>query len=98
MVFVSFRRARRFTAPRRMPEFPMAFHSPSGIRNAPVAGEAVQLGQLEDVLISGASAVWSELLLLDESPNTGRRAVAEVLGGFSDRERPWRTHQAHHRR
>src|SRR4051812_36419978 len=98
MVLVSFRRARRFTAPRRMPEFRRVFHSPRIVCEAAIACVAVQLGQLEEVLISGASAAWPELLLLDESPDPRRRAIAKVLGSLSDRERPSRTHRARHRR
>ena len=71
-----------------MPEFPRAFHSPRVVREAAVARVAVQLGQLEEVLISGASAAWPKQLLLDESPNPRCRSVAEVLGRFGDRERP----------
>jgi hypothetical protein len=80
-----------------MPEFRTVFHSPRTIGEAAVTRVAIQLRQLEQVLISGASAAWPELLLPDESPDTRRRAVAEVLGSLDDRERPWRAHRAHHR-
>ena len=72
-----------------MPEFRMVFHSPRTICEAAITRVAVQLRQLEEVLISGASAAWPEQLLLDESPNPRRRAVAKVLGSLGDRERPW---------
>ena len=69
---VSSRRARRFMAPNRMPEFRMAFHSSCAIREAAVARVAVQLRQLEEVLIPGASSAWPEQLLLDEPPDPPR--------------------------
>jgi len=72
-----------------MTEFRRVFHSPRTVREAAITRVAVQLGQLEQVLISGAPAAGPELLLLDQSPNPGRRAVAEVFGSLSDRERPW---------
>lgn len=81
-----------------MPEFRRVFHSPRAVREAAITRVAVQLGQLEQVLISGASSAGPELLLLDQSPNPGGRAVAEVLRGLGDRERPWRTRRAGHRR
>jgi hypothetical protein len=97
-MYLSFRRARRFTAPRRMPQFRRAFHSPRIVCEAAIARVAVQLRQLEEVLISGASAAWPEQLLLDDSSNPRGRAVAKVLGSLCDRERPWRAHRARHRR
>jgi ABC-type branched-subunit amino acid transport system ATPase component len=42
------------------------FHSPRAVREAAITRVAVQLGQLEQVLISGAAAAGPELLLLDE--------------------------------
>ena len=80
-----------------MPEFRRVFHSPRVVRETAVTDVAVQLGQFEEVLISGASAAWPEQLLLDESPDPRGRAVAEVLGSLDDRERPWRAHRARHR-
>jgi hypothetical protein len=84
MLFVSFRRARRFTAPRRMREFRSVFHSPRVIREAAIARVAGQLGQLEEVLIPGASSAGPKLLLLDQSSDPGRRAIAKVLGSLGD--------------
>jgi hypothetical protein len=81
-----------------MPEFRTAFHSSRTVREAAVTRVAVQLGQLEEVLISGASAAWPEQLLLDEPPNPRRRAVAKVLGSLGDRERSRRTLGTRHAR
>jgi hypothetical protein len=41
-----------------MPEFRVVFHSSRLIREAAIAREAVQLRQLEEVLISGTSSAW----------------------------------------
>src|SRR4051812_12127685 len=87
-MYLSFRRARCFTAVRRMPELRAAFHSPRGVREAAVARVAVQFSQLEQVLISGPASAWAEQPLLDEPPDPRRRAVAQVLGSFCGRERP----------
>jgi hypothetical protein len=76
----------------------MAFHSPRVIREAAVASVAVQLRQLEEVLISGASPAWPEQQLLDEPPNPRRCAVAEVFGSLGDRERSRRTLRTRHLR
>lgn len=80
-----------------MPELRRVFHSPRAICEAAITRVAVELGQLEQVLISGASTAGPELLLLDEPPDPGRRAVAEVHRGLGDRERPWRARRARHR-
>jgi hypothetical protein len=74
-----------------MPELRAAFHSPRVVRKAAVARVAVQLCQLEQVLIPGPASAGPEQLLLDESPDPRRRAVAEVFGSLGDRERPRRT-------
>jgi len=77
-----------------MPELRAAFHPPRVVREAAIARVAVQLRQLEEVLIPGASSAWPELLLLDESADPRRCAVAQVIGSFCDRERPtlWPSH------
>ena len=80
-----------------MPEFQRVFHSPRAIGEAAITRVAVQLGQLEQVLISGAPAAGPELLLLDEPADPRRRAVAQVRGSFGDRERPRRARWARHR-
>ena len=76
----------------------MAFHSSRAIREAAVARVAVQLRQLEEVLIPGASSAWPEQQLLDEPPDPRRRAVAEVFGSLGDRERPRRMQWTRHSR
>jgi hypothetical protein len=76
----------------------VAFHSSRTIREAAVTRVAVQLRQLKEVLIPGASSAWPEQQLLDESPNPRRRAVAEVFGRFGGRERPSRTLRTRHLR
>ena len=81
-----------------MPEFRRVFHSPRAVREAAITRVAVQLGQLEQVLIPSASSAWPEQQLLDEPPDPGRRAVAQVLGRLGDRERPRLRPAMRHRR
>jgi hypothetical protein len=69
MLFVSFRRARRFTAPRRMPEFRTVFHSPRAIREAAVTHVAIQLRQLEEVLIQPLPEERDDVVDTPESPS-----------------------------
>ena len=81
-----------------MPELRTAFHPPRVIREAAIARVAVQLSQLEEVLIPGTPAAGPEQPLLHKPPDARGRAVAKVLGSLGDRERPMLAPEALHRR
>jgi len=63
----------------------MEFHLPCCIRQAAVTLEQIQLLEIEEVLVAGASPAGREQPLLDETSNARRGAVAEVLGSLGDR-------------
>lgn len=75
----------------------MAFPPSCRVGQGAIALVPVQLFQLEEVLVAGASPTGLEQLLLDEASNARRGAVAEVLGSLGDRKRPVLRLRALHR-